>query len=249
MTVTPLGATIGAELSDLKLGSPLASDDVAAVRRALVQHKVLVAPGQHLTVDELVVAGSHLGPLTAAHPVLPPIDADHPNVMEIDTTRACTDPRYRDEWENDTWHTDVSFMPDPPLGSLLSGVVIPPLGGDTAFIDVQAAYASLSEPIRSFIDGLEAEHDGSTEFAAFLARSPEGGTWGGRPLRELVPVRHPMVRVHPESGRKSLFVTPRSRRGSSGCPSSRARACSRCSTSTPRRPSTCSAIAGKQAMS
>jgi taurine dioxygenase len=208
VTVTPLGATIGAELSNLTLGSPLAGDDVAALRRALVEHKVLVARGQHLTPEQLTAAGAQLGPLTAAHPVLPPIDPDHPHVMEIDTTRSRTDPRYRDEYENDTWHTDVSFMPDPPLGSMLSGVVIPPLGGDTAFIDAQAAYASLSEPVRSLIDGLAAEHDGSKEFASFLARSPEGGTWGGRPLRELVPVVHPVVRVHPESGRRSLFVNP-----------------------------------------
>jgi alpha-ketoglutarate-dependent taurine dioxygenase len=207
-TLTPLAGTIGARLDGVDLTGPIDEPTVAAIRTALVERKVLVFPAQHPTPDQLVAFGRRFGELTAAHPVLPPLDADHPEVLEIDATRSRLDARYRDEYENDTWHTDVSFMPDPPLGSLLTGVVVPPAGGDTAFCDMQAAYASLSPPVRQLVDGLQAEHDGRAEFAAFLRANPDGGTWNGRRFTVLEPVAHPVVRTHPESGRRGLFVNP-----------------------------------------
>ena len=206
LTVTPLGAGFAARVDDVRLAD---AEHVAAdLRHALATHKVLVFPSQHLTPDELVRAGRLFGPLTPAHPVLPPLDADHPEVLEIDATRSRTDERYQDEWENDTWHTDVSFMPDPPLGSLLHGVVIPPVGGDTAFADLQGAYDALSQPLRDLVDGLAATHDGRTEFAGFLHDLPDGGQWTGGRFTVLEPVTHPVVRVHPETGRRGLFVNP-----------------------------------------
>lgn len=208
LSLTPLGATIGSLVDGVHLADDLGSATVARLRDALVERKVLVLRGQHLTPDQLVAAGRRLGELTDAHPVLPPLDAAHPEVLEIDATRSRQDPRYRDEWENDTWHTDVSFMPDPPLGSLLSGVVIPPVGGDTAWIDLQAAYESLSAPLQRLADGLDAVHDGRAEFAEFLRDNPDGGRWRGQRFTVIEPVRHPVVRVHPESGRRSLFVNP-----------------------------------------
>jgi alpha-ketoglutarate-dependent taurine dioxygenase len=208
LTLTPLGATMGTRVEGIHLADDLEAGTVAELRAALVAGKVLVLPDQHLSPDDLVRAGRRFGPLTVAHPVLPPIDAGHPEVLEIDATRSRQDPRYRDEWENDTWHTDVSFMPDPPLGSLLSGVVIPPTGGDTAWVDLEAAHARLSRPLQALVEPLEAEHDGSAEFAAFLRDDPDGGRWAGRRFTVLEPVRHPVVRVHPESGRRSLFVNP-----------------------------------------
>ena len=206
-TVTPLGATFAAELVGADLRS-LDEDGAARLHGELARHKVLVARGQHLTPAELVSLGRSLGPLTLAHPVLPPLDADHPEVLEIDATRSRQDARYRDEWENDTWHTDVSFMPDPPLGSILSGVVIPDRGGDTAFADLQAAHDALSAPLRALVADLDAEHDGRAEFAGFLADHPEGGQWNGRRFTVLEPVRHPVVRAHPVTARPGLFVNP-----------------------------------------
>lgn len=208
LTLTPLGSSIGSRVEGVHLADDLDDATVAALRAALVDRKVLVLPDQHLRPSELRAAGRRLGRLTDAHPVLPAIDADHPEVLEIDATRSRQDARYRDEWENDTWHTDVSFMPDPPLGSLLSGVVIPPVGGDTAWVDLQAAYDALSTPLRRLVDELEAVHDGRHEFAAFLRDDPDGGRWNGRRFTTLEPVRHPVVRVHPETGRRGLFVNP-----------------------------------------
>jgi taurine dioxygenase len=206
LSLTPLGAGFAARVEGVRLAD---ADAVAAdLRHALATHKVLVFPGQHLSPAELVRAGRLFGPLTPAHPVLPPLDGDHPEVLEIDATRSRLDERYRDEWENDTWHTDVSFMPDPPLGSLLHGVVVPPVGGDTAFADLQGAYDALSAPVRQLVDGLDAVHDGRAEFARFLHDLPDGGRWSGGRFSVLEPVTHPVVRTHPETGRRGLFVNP-----------------------------------------
>jgi alpha-ketoglutarate-dependent taurine dioxygenase len=206
--LTPLGGTFAAEVTGADLTFPLGARGVAWMHAALAEHKVLVFRDQHLSPSELVALGRQLGPLTAAHPVLPPLDDEHPEVLEVDATRSRSDPRYRDEYENDTWHTDVSFMPEPPLGSILSGVVIPPRGGDTAFADLQDAYDTLSAPLRALIDPLDAVHDGRAEFARFLADRPEGGTWNGRRFTVLEPVRHPVVRAHPVTARPGLFVNP-----------------------------------------
>ena len=206
--LTSLTGRIGSRVDGVDIAGPLDDATVAAIRAALVERKVLVFPAQHPDPDELVAFARRFGELTPAHPVLPPLDEAHPEVLEIDATRSRLDARYRDEYENDTWHTDVSFMLDPPLGSLLTGVVIPPAGGDTAFVDLQAAYESLSPPLRTLLDGLQAEHDGRAEFAAFLDATPDGGVWNGRRFTVLEPVMHPVVRTHPESGRRGLFVNP-----------------------------------------
>ena len=206
LTVTPLGAGFAARVDDVRLAD---AEHVAAdLRHALATHKVLVFPSQHLTPDELVRAGRLFGPLTPAHPVLPPLDADHPEVLEIDATRSRTDERYQDEWENDTWHTDVSFMPDPPLGSLLHGVVIPPVGATPRSPTCRVPTTRSADRCGDLVDGLAATHDGRTEFAGFLHDLPDGGQWTGGRFTVLEPVTHPVVRVHPETGRRGLFVNP-----------------------------------------
>ncbi|MDQ1373185.1 MAG: alkyl sulfatase [Actinomycetota bacterium] len=206
LDVTPLSATIGSCVSEVDLRR-LQPDVVAAIRAVLVDRKVLFFPGQRLDPAELVALGRAFGEVTPAHPVMPGL-ADHPEVLEVDATRSRNDARYRDEYENDTWHADVTFMATPPLGSLLQAKVVPPAGGDTLFADLQAAYDTLSDPIRTLVDDLVAVHDGRAEFARFLASNPDGGMWDGERFTELTPVEHPVVRTHPESGRRGLFVNP-----------------------------------------
>ena len=168
---------------------------------------MLFFPNQHLEPAELVAFAVRFGELTPAHPVMPGL-VGQPEVLEVDATRSRQDPRYRDEYENDTWHADVTFMPTPPLGSLLQAEVVPPAGGDTIFADLQRAYDTLSAPLRRFVDGLTAVHDGRAEFARFLASNPDGGLWDDKRFTELVPIEHPVVRTHPETGRRGLFVNP-----------------------------------------
>jgi taurine dioxygenase len=205
--VTRLSATIGGVVHGVDVTRPLDPETVAAVRQALVEHKVVFFLGQPVEPGRLVALGQAFGELTLAHPVMPGLDG-HPEVLEVDATRSRADPRYRDEYENDTWHADVTFMPTPPLGSLLAAKVVPPVGGDTVFADQQAAYQGLSAPMRTLVDGLRAVHHGGSSFARFLRTNPDGGVWDGRRFTELEPVEHPVVRTHPESGRRGLFVNP-----------------------------------------
>ena len=204
--IEPLSGTIGSVIKGADLRC-LDGDVTAAIRAALVERKVVFLPGQHLEPSELVAFGRAFGELTPAHPVMPGLEGQ-PEVLEVDATRSRADPRYRDEYENDTWHADVTFMATPPLGSILQAKVVPAAGGDTVFADLQAAYASLSPTMRAFVDGLTAVHDGRAEFARFLATNLDGGVWDGERFTELVPVEHPVVRSHPESGRPGLFVNP-----------------------------------------
>jgi alpha-ketoglutarate-dependent taurine dioxygenase len=108
------------------------------------------------------------------------------------------------------WHTDVTFMKRPPLGSILRAVTLPPTGGDTNWADSQLADDSLSEPVKDLVDRLTAVHDGNREFGYHLAqrRGGQGLEWDGEIVTRLDPVEHPVVRVHPETGRKGIFVNP-----------------------------------------
>jgi taurine dioxygenase len=205
LTLDLLGPSFGAEVVGLDVRS--ATDgQVAAIRDALVTYKVLFFRGQDLTDDDQVELGRRIGDLTPAHPVAGGIDAAHPEVYSIDSA----DPEFS---FSDVWHTDVSFMERPPLGSLLRAVQLPAAGGDTSWVDSQLAYESLSAPVRQLVDQLTAVHDGNREWGHFLKRHLEqtggiGNEWDGAQVTELVPVEHPVVRVHPETGRKGLFVNP-----------------------------------------
>jgi taurine dioxygenase len=185
-------------------GVDLATADdatVAAVRQALTDHKVLFFAGQRLDPDSQVALGNRMGRLTVSHPVVPGIDEAHQEIYALDSA---------DNGFADVWHTDVTFVRRPPLGSILRAVTLPPHGGDTNWADLELALASLSEPVQRLAEQLTAVHDGTREFGYYLAqrRKGEGSLWEGERFTRLDPVEHPVVRVHPETGRRSLFVNP-----------------------------------------
>jgi alpha-ketoglutarate-dependent taurine dioxygenase len=201
LTLDRLGPSFGAEVIGLDLRT-LDDDHIVAVREALVAHKVLFFRGQDLTDADQVDLGRRLGEPTAGHPVAGSAAVEHPEIYDIDSA----DPEFS---FSDVWHTDVTFMEKPPLGSILRAVRLPSYGGDTSWVDSQLAYESLSAPVRHLVDGLTAVHDGNREWGAYLRRhGNRGNVWDGRRVTELAPVEHPVVRVHPESGRKGLFVNP-----------------------------------------
>jgi taurine dioxygenase len=208
--ITPLSATIGAEIRGVDLKQPLDERTVAQIRDALLRHKVVFFPTQHMDPAEHVAFGRYFGEVTPAHPVIPGIDG-YPEVFELNyTNMAALREQYAataDRYDGVGWHTDVTFVERPPLGSILNAKVIPTAGGDTMFSDQHAAYEALSEPFREFLGTLTAVHDGSATFAKSLqAREDGGGEWDGELYSELLPVEHPVIRTHPETGRKSLFV-------------------------------------------
>ncbi|WP_181782482.1 TauD/TfdA dioxygenase family protein [Pseudonocardia pini] len=201
LNLEPLGPRFGAIVHDVDLAT--ASDtQVAAIRAQLTERKVLFFRGQHaLDPSGQVRLGNRLGELTASHPVVPGIDEDHTEIYALDSA---------DDGYADVWHTDVTFMKRPPLGSILRAVTLPPTGGDTNWADLELAYEALSPPLRALADQLDARHDGSKDFGYYLAqrRQGQGSVWEGETVTSLDQVVHPVVRVHPETGRRSLFVNP-----------------------------------------
>ena len=199
LEIEHLEPSIGARVHGVDL-SRVTDDQVRSIRTALAEYKVLFFAGQHdLHPDSQIALGRRLGEVTESHPVVPGVDEQHPEIYALDSATGGF---------ADVWHTDVTFVRRPPLGSVLRAVVLPPTGGDTQWADLELAYRSLSEPVRRLADQLVAVHDGTREFGYYLAQREERTKWEGEEFRALVPVEHPVVRVHPETGRKGLFVNP-----------------------------------------
>lgn len=193
-----LNTTFAAEVTGLDLREPLAEARRAELWGLLLEHKVLFFHDQQLDADSQVAFARQFGELTPSHPVMAPVDEEHPEIWQIDSSG---------EIRNDIWHTDVTFVRRPPLGSVLRAISIPEVGGDTNWADLEAAYDSLTPEVRTLVDGLSAVHDGTRSFGPSLAkRRGQGNAWDGSTYAGLTQVEHPVVRVHPETGRKGLFV-------------------------------------------
>jgi taurine dioxygenase len=209
-TITPLTGTTGAELRGVDLRGTLDPSTVAEIHRALVEYKVIFFPAQHLSTEEHLAFSAQLGEITEAHPVSRG-NHGHPGLHEIDYTALREEyGSRRDELRKprrDGWHTDVTFMENPPMASILNAIAMPDQGGDTVFANTEAAYEGLSAPFQAFVDGLVAVHDGEQYFGPQL-RADGFAEWDGRRITEFTPVAHPVVRTHPESGRRCLFVNP-----------------------------------------
>jgi alpha-ketoglutarate-dependent taurine dioxygenase len=210
--IVPLSGAIGAELRGLDLRN-LSDADVAAIRQAWLAYKVVFFPGADLDPAEHITFAARFGEPTEGHPVIPGI-ADHPEVFEINYSsfskeleQVYGDIATQRRGRGIAWHTDVTFVKRPPLGSILRAVTIPTAGGDTMFSNQEAAYAALSPTLQAFLETLTAVHDGKAQFQGILDMVGEG-TWEGETFTALAPVEHPVVRTHPETGNKSLFVNP-----------------------------------------
>lgn len=206
----PVAGLIGAEITGVDLAAGLTEAEVADIRAALLRHKVIFFRNQELTPDQQVAFGRLFGEVTPAHPTLPSIEG-HPEILAIggDDLYGLGDPGADDgAWggaiENN-WHTDVTFVHNPPLGSILKAVEIPTYGGDTAWTNLVAAYEGLSQPLKELVDGLTAVH--RNEIHVELG-SPHGLALRSAFTSSPYWTEHPIVRVHPETGEKALFVNP-----------------------------------------
>lgn len=192
--VRPLSPNIGAEIRGVDLSQPLGDQAVVAVREALNHHHVVFFRDQDLNPDTQAAFARQFGTLTEAHPVLPALDQSNPQVLPIDSRLD------RASW----WHTDITFMQNPALGSILYMLECPEVGGDTTWASLQDAYDGLSEPVRGLCDQLIAVH--FDPWFAADAESRGGYDWDGIHHDKLLPAIHPVVRTHPETGRLGLFV-------------------------------------------
>jgi taurine dioxygenase len=209
LTVTPLSGSIGAAISGVDLRD-VDDDTVAQIRRIWLDRKVVFFPGQHLDEAGHQAFAARFGELTEGHPVIPSVDG-FPSLFEIDYSKAREIYAHYGDVASRTqgldWHTDVTFVARPPAGSILRAVVIPAAGGDTAFSNQQAAFEALSPSLQDFLLTLHAVHDGRAQFKAALDQVGSG-RWEGEALPEIEPVTHPVVRTHPETGARALFVNP-----------------------------------------
>ena len=207
-TVRPLSGTIGAEIEGLDLHDELDEGTVQALREVWLARRVIFFRQQHLDPESHKRFAARFGELTPGHPVIPGL-ADHPEIFQIDYRESRqVYAQYGDVSVRTAgldWHTDVTFVERPPAGSILNAVQIPESGGDTMWSDQVAAFAALSESLRGYLATLIAVHDGRAAFGRQLGERGEG-SWDGEPYRELVPVEHPVVRIHPETGEQVLFV-------------------------------------------
>ncbi len=194
--IQPLTAFIGAEISGVDLAAALEPSLLAQLREALLAHQVLVFRDQDLTPESHIAFARHFGDIK-----LPPVATSHGGPREINVIDQ-TDPLGEGA---DNWHADNTYTATPPMGSLLRVLQLPKVGGDTAFASMYAAYDALSPAIRELCDGLTAVHDVTRSLTKAIARGHSAADLA-KVQKQLPPVEHPVVIVHPETGRRSLFV-------------------------------------------
>jgi len=196
VVLTPLTPTIGALVAGVDLARPLEPAVLGALRAALLDWKVLFFRDQEITTEQHLAFAANFGSLEI-HPFAPH-KAGFPEVLAITHNR-------ESRGRENTWHSDVTWREEPSLGSILRAIEVPPVGGDTLFADMAAAYEGLDADVRDEIEGKVAVHDfahfrkglrragnSEAEIEAFNQRYPK--------------VEHPVVRTHPETGRKALYV-------------------------------------------
>ena len=183
-----LSPTIGAEVGNIDLRETLDDATVATLRAGLLEHKVLFFREQAITSEQHLDFGRYFGDLEI-HPVTPK-DQEHREILLIQHDEG-------NRGSQNTWHSDVTWRPEPSLGSILRARVVPDVGGDTLFADMHGAYEGLPDKIRHRLDGLSAIHDFTRVFGRRF--NPEVRE---QMQRKYPSVEHPVVRTHPETGRQ-----------------------------------------------
>jgi taurine dioxygenase len=200
VTVTKVGVNLGAEIGGVDLRRPLVDEQFKAIEDALVEHELIIFRRQEISSDDLLAFGRRFNQLTV-HPFAPNEGKNAPELIKFRNDEK-TPP-----FGTDVWHSDETFRAEPPMATILVAKEVPAVGGDTMFVSMTAAYEGLSDRMQQRISGLEGVHD-LKPFRALFGKSEEDR----RKLQhyELIypPYLHPVVRIHPVSGRKVLFVNP-----------------------------------------
>jgi taurine dioxygenase len=190
----PFAPNLGAEIYGVDLSQTVPDDQFVEIHDAFLKYQVLFFKEQkEIPPEQHVIFGKRFGPLHA-HPAAPTM-VGHPEIFEIHATK---DSKIAN---GEFWHSDVSCDETPPLGTMLQIHIAPQCGGDTMFSDMYAAYDDLSQPIKTMIDGLSALH--TSEHIYKGRYSDRGKQDADISCPEAV---HPVVRTHPDTGKKSLFV-------------------------------------------
>jgi taurine dioxygenase len=199
LSIRRLGVFLGAEVTGIDLARPLAPATVEALKQAHAEHGVLVFPNQSISAEDLKRFGRCFGELSV-HPFSTSA-ADSPELIVYDNKEG------NPPAPTDVWHSDETFREVPPMGTALCSKVIPDVGGDTAFASMSAVYEALSDRWQRFLSGLEAVHD-FKPFRGLFAHDRAGIEKLRKYEDVYPPVTHPVVTLHPVTGKKVLFVNP-----------------------------------------
>ena len=197
VAVQQLGGRIGARIDGVRLGGDLTADVVATVREALLRHKVVFFRGQdHLDEAGHQAFAETFGPLTSAHPT---VNTGSGRVFKVTADKGMA---------ANAWHTDVTFVDRVPAISVLRAVHLPPYGGNTVWANTVAAYDALPVPLKALVDDLWAVHTNSYDYAQRDEESeePDANYTRADFASQLFETEHPVVRVHPETGERSLVL-------------------------------------------
>lgn len=203
LQIRKVSGALGAELSGVDLAEDQSDMTIAAIRRALVENQVIFFRDQTLRPEQQLAFGRRFGPLNI-HPYVKGM-ADHPEVMEI-----IKEPTDKTNFGGG-WHSDMSFLETPSIGSILYAVQTPDFGGDTLFASQAAAFEALSSGLQATLEGLNAVHSAGREYSSQGQSAQKRGSMqvanadAEGAAGEFV---HPLVKVHPETGRKALYVNP-----------------------------------------
>lgn len=197
LSVMPIAGALGAEVHGIDLSQPLTDDIVAGIRQALLDYLVVFFRDQPLAPAQLIAFGRRFGTL-ARYPFVEGL-AEYPEIIEVTKL-----PQERTNFGG-VWHSDTTYLAEPPMGSMLFALEVPPVGGDTLFANMFMAYEQLSAGMKSMLAGLRVVNS-SAKADVTRTREDRIAAKPGEDARRVFEATHPVVRTHPESGRKSLYV-------------------------------------------
>ncbi|WP_216911992.1 TauD/TfdA dioxygenase family protein [Nocardia noduli] len=202
--IEPVAGHIGADISGVDLRETLTDAQVEAITSALHTYKVLFFRDQHIGHAEQIAFSRRFGAVTPSHPYDTDAPTEFPEILAVDSRLYEKRFGVRKVSYTNHWHTDVSSLINPPAASILRAEIAPVRGGDTRWTNLAAAYANLPESLRGFLDGLRAEH-------RFGGRKPawsDDSDYAKKVATAPLVTEHPVVRVHPVTGERALFVNP-----------------------------------------
>ena len=200
VTVKRVGVNLGAEVTGVDLRKPLPDAQFKAIEDALVENELIVFHDQDISSEGLMAFGRRFGPLTV-HPFAPNEGKNAPELIKFRNDEKSA------PFGTDVWHSDETFRAEPPMATILVAKEVPAIGGDTMFVSMTAAYDGLSDRTQQLISGLEGIHD-MKPFRPLFGKSGEERKRLQHFEMMYPPQLHPVVRIHPISGKKVLFVNP-----------------------------------------
>ncbi|MFV0673225.1 TauD/TfdA dioxygenase family protein [Variovorax sp. tm] len=203
--VRPFPAPVGAEILGLDISKPISTEDFARIHKAHLDHHVLVFRNQQITPQEHIDFSRRFGPLEI-HVLHQFQLKNHPEILIVSNIKENGEPIGLGD-AGVYWHSDISYKPKPSLGSLLHAQELPSEGGDTLFADQHLAWESLSPELQQRILPLKAEHSYLAKYEELRAKNPWRPKLSQAQIDQVAPAVQPVVRTHPETGRKALFVS------------------------------------------